>query len=100
MGLMKLPKACEAGVSHKAWERKPKEQVRKNREPANAGDSADATEIAIMAMPGHRVPFRPPTRATDSITYADLGFRSAPPQALCCRLLRRLVVSLQFRIGQ
>src|ERR1700730_12356107 len=49
-----------------------------------ARETGDSRSIHLSTLP-------PATRAGRIIKYCFPGFRFAPPWALCCRLLRRLV---------
>ena len=53
------------------------------REWATGEVSGIVEMVDVLALP-------PAPRAHYSLKYCDLGFRFAPPQALCFRLLRRL----------
>src|SRR5262245_39594043 len=83
------------GRQHKAWggaQRNPREDAPKIVRACGAGDrdvaniDCDETQRNQLIVTNCR-----PLRGLDWLYGARfLGFRCAPPQALCCRLLRRL----------
>src|SRR6266540_3771628 len=70
------------------------ESRRVRSEPAPAGDSGNIVDFALVTIRenDHTAARFRGLRAT---VYSNLGFRCAPPQALCWRRLRRLVRFLQ-----
>jgi len=77
---------------HKAWGMSPRRELNSNSKPAKAGDSGNANLLIYV--------FHEPAAENDRsvarfrglviVPAFALGFRCAPPQALCYRLLRRL----------
>ena len=79
----------------------PRNESRKILLARDAGDSRNATVRVVYFRYPRSENERSAARLRGLIIfrYSNLGFRCAPPQALCCRLLRRLVVfcSTDFR---
>jgi hypothetical protein len=71
----------------------PQERVNRNCKPARAGDSGNANLLIYVFHEPAAENDRSVARFRGLVIVAAfaLGFRCAPPQALCCRLLRRLV---------
>jgi hypothetical protein len=77
---------------HKAWGVSPQEGLEQDFEPARAGGSGHAGFPRCVPQKSRMQGRRSVARCRGLLIFADsdLGFRCAPPQALRCRLLRRL----------
>src|SRR5262245_41414227 len=81
--------ARERGRENKAWggaQRNPRERTHKVIQACEAGDRNVPTICR-------------PLRGLEKQCNKFLGFRCAPPQALLCRLLRRLKTTVKLSTG-